>query len=150
MRAVRWLQGLAAAFVLGLAAVSPAAAEEIRVAMDQAVPMRLSAPAEGVAIGNPSIASVTVQDDQLLFITGRSYGSTNLVVVGADARLLFAGRVTVTADETNAVMVTRGMETSRMQCTPICRPTTDINGSPSLVDLLAQITGRSDAAGGAR
>jgi Flp pilus assembly secretin CpaC len=150
MRAVRWLQSVAAAFALSLTAAAPASAEEIRVAMDQAVPMRLAAPAEGVAIGNPSIASVTVQNDQLLFITGRSYGSTNLVVVGADARLLFAGRVTVSADETGAVMVTRGVETSRMQCTPVCRPTTDINGSPSLADLLAQITGRADAAGGAR
>jgi Flp pilus assembly secretin CpaC len=148
MRAVGWLKALLAACAVSAACVAPASAEEVRVAMDQAIPMRLAAPAEGVAIGNPSIASVTVQNDQLLFITGRSYGTTNLVVVGANARLLFAGRVTVTADETNAVMVTRGTETSRMECTPACRPTPDMNGTPTLTDLLGQIAGRASAAAG--
>ncbi len=148
MRAVKAMQAAAMAAGLVLSAATPAAAEEIRVALDQAMPMRLAAPAEGVAIGNPAIAAVTVQDDQLLFVTGKAYGSTNLVVVGAGARLLFAGRVTVVADETNAVMVTRGLDTQRLECTPVCRPTPDINDANGLMDLIEQITSRGGAAGG--
>ena len=89
--------------------------------MDQAFPIRLAEPAEGVAIGNPAIAAVTVQNDRFLFVTGRTYGSTNLVVVGEGGRVLYSGRVVVTPDETDVVMVTRGVETARLECTPTCR-----------------------------
>ncbi len=50
-----------------------------------------------MAIGNPSIAGVSVQNDHFLFVTGRSYGTTNLVVVGRDGRVLYSGRVVVIA-----------------------------------------------------
>ena len=108
------------------AAISSARANDIRIALDQAAPLRLSAPAEGVAIGNPAIAGVSVQNDRFLFVTGRAYGTTNLVVVGREGQVLYSGRITVTPDETNVVMVTRGATTARFECTPLCRPTPDI------------------------
>lgn len=142
----------AALFVGVVAAVSaiaaPAHANDIRVALDQAVPIRLSAPAEGISIGNPTIAGVSVQSERFLFVTGRSYGTTNLVVVGTDGRTLYSGRVTVTPDETNVVMVTRGAQTARLECTPLCRPRPDIgDGSSSYDAVNEQINGRSSAAG---
>jgi Flp pilus assembly secretin CpaC len=93
MRVLRPLVAAAAALFLFAA---PASARDIRVALDQAFPIRLSEAAEGVAIGNPTIAGVTVQNDMFLFVTGRSYGSTNLVVVGQNGRVLYSGRVVVT------------------------------------------------------
>lgn len=115
----------AVAFIAATAVV--ARADDLRIALNQAAPIRLSSPAEGVAVGNASIAAVSVQDDQLIFVTGRSYGTTNVVVVGAGGRVLYSGRVVVTPDETNAVMVTRGGETSRLECTPLCRERPDGN-----------------------
>lgn len=120
MRALRPVVALVAA-VLVFFVSAPAFARDIRVAPDQAFPIRLSEPAEGVAIGNPAIAAVTVQNDRFLFVTGRTYGSTNLVVVGEGGRVLYSGRVVVTPDETDVVMVTRGVETARLECTPTCR-----------------------------
>lgn len=110
-------------------------AQDIRVALDAAAPVRLAAPAQGVAIGNPAIAGVSVQNERLLFVTGRAYGSTNLVVVSGDGRVIYSGRVTVTPDEEGAVMITRGpnplrqdsrVETERLECSPICRPRPDV------------------------
>jgi Flp pilus assembly secretin CpaC len=106
-------------------------ARDIRVARDQAFPIRLAEPAEGVAIGNPDIAAVSVQNDRFLFVTGRSYGATNLVVIGDGGRVLYSGRVVVTPDETDVVMVTRGVETARMECTPLCRERADGAGGAS-------------------
>ena len=124
------------------------ASSELRVPLDQAVPLRLSGAAGGVAVGNPSIAGVTVQNDQLLFVTGRSYGTTNLVVVDSEGRTIYSGRITVTADEANVVMVTRGAETSRLDCTPLCRPRPDIGDSAaSYTTANEQIAGRASAAG---
>lgn len=99
---------------------------EIRVALDQAVAVRLAGAAAGVSIGNPSIAGVSVQNDHVLFVTGRSYGSTNLIVMGEGDHVLYSGRVIVVADESNVVMVTRGANTERLECTPLCRPRPDI------------------------
>jgi hypothetical protein len=107
--------------------------------------VRLAAPAEGVAVGNPSIAGVSVQNDQLIFVTGRAYGSTNLVIVGANGRLLYSGRITVTPDEAGSVMVTRGTQTARLECTPLCRPHADI-GDAGADDYAAQLNSRATAA----
>lgn len=143
----RNLAGIGAAFAIAAAMAPPASARDIMVALDQAFPIRLAAPAQGVAIGNPSIAGVSVQNDQFLFVTGRSYGTTNLVVVGADGRLLYSGLVTVTPDETNVVMVTRGSATARLECTPLCRPRPDIGDGESFGEINGQIAGRASTAG---
>ncbi len=143
----RNLAGIAAAFAIAVSFAAPASARDIMVALDQAFPIRLAAPAQGVAIGNPSIAGVSVQNDQFLFVTGRSYGTTNLVVVGAGGRLLYSGRVTVTPDETNVVMVTRGVDSARLECTPLCRPRPDIGDGASFGEINEQISGRASAAG---
>lgn len=121
-------------------------AHELRLALDQALPVRLSESAEGVAVGNPSIAGVSVQNDRFLFVTGRSYGATNLVVVGAEGRVLYSGRIVVAPDETDVVMVTRGGETSRMECTPLCRPRADIGDGASAEAVNEQIAARITAA----
>lgn len=147
MRALRPL--FAAVAIACVFAAQPAAARDVRVALDQAFPIRLAEPAEGVAIGNPAIAGVSVQNDRFLFVTGRSYGSTNLVVVGAEGRVLYSGRVVVTPDETDVVMVTRGNETARLECTPLCRPRPDIGDGSASQAVAEQITGRSAASSGA-
>lgn len=147
MRVLRPLVAAAAALFMSAA---PASARDVRVALDQAFPIRLSEPAEGVAIGNPSIAGVTVQNDMFLFVTGRSYGSTNLVVVGQNGRVLYSGRVVVTPDETDVVMITRGVETARLECTPLCRPRPDIGDGEQSQSVNEQITSRASAAAAGR
>jgi Flp pilus assembly secretin CpaC len=142
MRATRLF---VAAFAAACMLVSPASARDIRVALDQAFPIRLAEPAEGVAVGNPAIAGVSVQNDQFLFVTGRSYGSTNLVVVGENGRVLYSGRIVVSPDETDVVMVTRGVETARLECTPLCRPRPDIGDGEASTSINAQITSRPAA-----
>jgi Flp pilus assembly secretin CpaC len=112
------------------ATAGAATGAELRVGLDQARPLQLPAGASGVVIGNPSIAGVTVQTDRLLFITGRSYGSTNLIVVGTNGRQLYQGRITVVADETNALMLNKGGWVSRYDCTPVCRRRPDISEDP--------------------
>lgn len=145
MRRLRAALAACAALCL-LAAPSSALARDLHIALDQAFPIRLSEAAEGVAIGNPSIAGVSVQNSQFLFVTGRSYGSTNLVVVGASGRVLYSGRVVVSPDETNVVMVVRGNETSRLECTPLCRPRPDIGDGASSDAVNQQITTHASTA----
>jgi len=147
---MRVLRPFAAAFAALCMFAAPASARDIRVALDQAFPIRLSEAAEGVAVGNPSIAGVSVQNDTFLFVTGRSYGSTNLVVVGAGGRVLYSGRIVVTPDETDVVMVTRGVETARLECTPLCRPRPDIGDGAASQSVTEQITTHASTAAAGR
>ena len=169
MRAMSWAKHIARAALIsaplafGILASAPALADgvpgahaprvyhqeahDIRVPLDQAVFVRLGAAAEGIAIGNPSIAGVSVQNSRMLFITGRSYGTTNLVVVGEDGRMVYSGRVTVIADEADSVMVTRSTQTERLSCASICRPRPDIGDSHDTFEQTsAQISSHSGAA----
>lgn len=134
---------IVAAAAITAAFATSAAARDIRVALDQAFPIRLAEAAEGVAIGNPTIAGVSVQNDRFLFVTGRSYGSTNLVVVGAGGRVLYSGRIQVVPDETDVVVVTRAGQTERLECAPLCRPRPDIGDNPEASSAVqGQIAGR--------
>lgn len=139
---------LAALGLMAGLAAGAATAEDIVIPIDMTAPMRLSAPAEGVAIGNPSIAAVSVQNERLLFITGRSYGTTNLVIVGHDGRTIFNGRVTVAPSDEGLVTVHRGIESAQLACAPSCRPRPDIGDSRQAFQAAnEQITGRASTAG---
>lgn len=121
--------GAALAVSLLFAASAGAAGGDVRVALDQSEPLSLSAPASGVIVGNPAVAGVSVQNDRLLFVTGRSYGSTNLIVVGANGQPIMRARITVVPDEANSVMVTKGTTSARFDCSPLCRRRPDISDS---------------------
>lgn len=143
----KWIvAALAAAAVAGVAH-----AGEVQVALDQSRPISLPDSATGVVIGNPSVAGVSIQNDRLLFVTGRSYGSTNLIVVGPTGRPIFETRVTVIPDETNVVMLTRGAATARLDCNPLCRRRPDISDDQqAFTQTNEQIATRnSQATGGA-
>jgi Flp pilus assembly secretin CpaC len=130
-----------------LAAVSAHAAE-VLVPLDQAKAISLPEAASGVAIGNPNIAAVSVQHDRLLFITGRAYGTTNLVVVNGAGRPILETRLTVVPDETNTVMVTKGALTQRFDCTPLCRRRPDLSDdADSFNQEQSKITARSGGEG---
>jgi Flp pilus assembly secretin CpaC len=123
------------AAVAALCAAAPAAALEVKVPLDQARPVTLAVPASGVVVGNSSIAGVSLQSDRLLFVTGRSYGSTNLIVVSATGRTIYEARVSVVPDESNMVMVTRGVATVGQECSPTCRRRPDISDDAGAYDL---------------
>jgi Flp pilus assembly secretin CpaC len=112
---------------LALFGAQAIAAPAFRVALDQASPIVLREAASAVVIGNPAIAGVSMQNDRMLFVTGRAYGTTNLIVLGANGRPIYESRVTVGADESGStVMVTKGTSTVRHECAPLCRRTPDM------------------------
>lgn len=135
-----------AALSLSCFAAQAFAVPTFTVTIDQARPLNLSAPAAGIVVGNPSIVGVSLQNDRLLFLTGRSYGITNLIVVGANGRPIYEARVSVAPDDADTtVTVTRGFSTVRHNCNPICRKTPDISDDPAVFDQVSKQS--SDHAG---
>jgi Flp pilus assembly secretin CpaC len=124
--------GLTVAGLLGAATV--AQAEPITVMVDRAKVMRISRPADVVIVGNPAIADATIQDNKTLIITGRSYGSTNLIVLDADGQAIADEVITVGAPDDQVVTVYRRASRQTYSCTPNCSPTLAIGDTPGIFD----------------
>jgi Flp pilus assembly secretin CpaC len=100
-----------------------AAAEPIDVVVDRAKVLRISKPADVVIIGNPAIADATIQDSQTLIITGRSFGTTNLIVLDASGQTIADETITVGPQDENVVIIYRRASRQTLSCTPECSPT---------------------------
>ncbi len=103
----------------------PASADVI-VSVDRAKVMRISRPADLVVVGNPAIADATVRDNQTLIITGKSFGSTNLIVLDAAGQPIAEELITVTQSDDGLVTVYRRASRQTYSCTPNCSPTLQI------------------------
>ncbi|MXN45016.1 hypothetical protein GR138_07445 [Shinella kummerowiae] len=110
-----------AAVVVGATAVGAMAEEPLmRVYMDHARVLRLDRPVSKVIIGNAKVADATVADARTIVLTGRSFGTTNLVLLDADGNAIVDERILVSIDEGNTVRVFRQTDRSVLSCTPNC------------------------------
>jgi Pilus formation protein N terminal region len=93
------LPGLAATFVPALAL-----AEEISVSADHSQVISLDRTPGTVVVGNPTIADVTMQGN-LLFVHGRVFGKTNIIVLDENGNQLGDYDINVTLEDSYNVVV---------------------------------------------
>ena len=123
---------LAASIAAFLAAPSDAASittqseTSVIVTVDQAKVFRVSRPASTIIIGNPAIVDATIEDDQTLVLTGRSFGVTNLIVLDSNGDAIVDQPVVVRGSETNTVRIYRRNSRETLACAPVCEPTLTI------------------------
>lgn len=110
-----------AGFIVVATAASALADEPLmRVYMDHARVLKLDRPVSKVIIGNAEVADATVADSQTIVLTGRNFGTTNLVLLDADGNAIIDERILVSIDEGNTVRVFRQTDRSVLSCTPNC------------------------------
>ena len=100
----------------------PAHATEdvIRVFMDHARILKLDRMVSKVIIGNANVADVTVSDPQTIVLTGKSYGTTNLVILDQEGQAIVDERILVSVDEANTLRVFKQTSRSVYSCSPSC------------------------------
>jgi Pilus formation protein N terminal region len=111
------------ALLLLVASVLPhfaLAAETLGIVLDQATLMKLPEKVSTIVIGNPLIADVAVQSGGLVVVTGKGYGSTNLIVLDRQGAVLMERTIVVRGADANTVAVFRGVERETYSCTPLC------------------------------
>ena len=138
MRPTRFTRAgaLALAAVAAIAPAVPAAAQEggegqfLEVFVNHAKVVKLAEPAATIIIGNDGIADATVKDATTLGVTGRQFGTTNLVILDVDGEPIVDERVVVRKDEGQSVRLFRpaggGIDTLELQCSPVCA----LSGAP--------------------
>jgi Flp pilus assembly secretin CpaC len=114
--------------VLALCLIGPAfapsnqasAADLLTVTVDQATVMKLPEKVATIVVGNPLIADVAVQSGGLVIVTGKGYGSTNLIALDRTGAVLMERSVVVRGATDQSVQVYRGVERETYSCTPDC------------------------------
>jgi Flp pilus assembly secretin CpaC len=133
-----------------LATTQPGLAGSLSVTVDHAKVMRISRPADIVIIGNPAIADAAIRDSRTLIITGRSFGTTNLIVLDAEGNSIADEIITVSAPNDQIVTVYRRASRQSYSCTPECSPVLVVGDNTAAFDsITAQIKARGALSGGA-
>lgn len=115
---------------------APAKADDLIVRYDQSQLLRLSRPVAEIIIGNPSIADVTVQGNNLLVVTGKTFGMTNIIALDADRNIIKDQRVIVERDENRTVNLHMAGTRQSYSCTPNCSPTLIIGDDSSYFETI--------------
>lgn len=134
---------------LPCAAVEADARPPIAVTIDRAKVMHISRPADTIIIGNPGIADATIQDAQTLIITGKSFGSTNLIVLDEHGQPIADEILSVRPNDESVVTVFRRSSRVTLSCTPDCAPTLAIGDNPESFDAVNSQIGTHNSRAGA-
>jgi Flp pilus assembly secretin CpaC len=136
------------------ALLTPAAAQNrnsgsstpVTISIDQAQVMKLPDGVATLVVGNPLIADVSVQSGGMVVLTGKGYGTTNLLVLDRSGQLLEQKTIQVQSVR-DSVVVYRGIERESYSCTPKCERRITLGDSNDYFSAtLGQIGARAGAA----
>lgn len=114
-------QDIAAAPIDPVAEASYVQQSGILVMLDQAKVIRIDHEADTVIIGNPAIADAVLYDRKTLVITGRAFGSTNLLILDDNGELVVDESIRVHPAVDTIVTVHRATQSYTYSCAPTCR-----------------------------
>ncbi|MBW3097788.1 pilus assembly protein N-terminal domain-containing protein [Pseudohoeflea coraliihabitans] len=122
--AKRILPILSASGLLFASFSSPAfaqgAEDVIRVFMNHARIIKIDRNISKVIIGSSDVADVAVADSNTIVLTGKSYGTTNLVILDEQGEAIVDERILVSVDEANTLRVYKQTGRAIYSCTPYC------------------------------
>jgi Flp pilus assembly secretin CpaC len=140
-----------AAIASGFAATAALAAtgEPIDVTIDFAKVMKLNKPAHTIVVGNPGIADASVGDEQTLVLTGKTAGTTNLIVLDATGAEIVNSTIRVSSDIRQLTTVFYGAHRQSFSCAPVCESVVSVGDDPNtFTNATTQIQTRKDFASG--
>lgn len=96
--------------------------DTVLVQVDQASIVRLDEPAASIIVGNPMIADAAIYDRKTLVVTGKSYGTTNLIVLSKEGREIVNRNLQVRYGAQSQLTIQRGTGRHSYTCAPNCEP----------------------------
>lgn len=146
-RRALWASLTMAAVWLAVPAIVLAAS--LTVITDQALVVKIDAPASTLILGNPAIADISTKDGQLLVVTGKTVGITNLIALDDTGAEILNLVLTVKDPARYYVALHKGINRQSYSCTPDCAPVLRTGDSAASFDTHAtQIDTKTNLASG--
>lgn len=118
-----------AVLALGVIALTPAMAQansaggHYSVELNKTQVVYLPSSASAVVIGNPEIADVSIHSANTIFVVGRGYGETNLVVLDTAGQKIMDTNIQVLNNlAAHGVRLYNGKSRETYSCVPYCQP----------------------------
>ena len=138
---------IVAAIACGATSGAALASDAIDVTIDFAKIVKLAKPANTIIVGNPGIFDANVDDEQTLVLTGKTAGTTNLIVLDADGGEIMNSIVRVSSDIRQLTTVFYGAQRQTFSCAPTCEAVISVGDNPTtFTNATTQIQGRKDFA----
>lgn len=126
-----------AAFLTLAMTVPGQAAESLTLLTDQTQLLALSGTPATVVVGNPSIADVTIQGNEV-FLHGRAFGTTNIIIMDAAGTRLSDFEVTVMKGGSNDVAMYKAGSRFSYVCAPDCEATFQVGDNAGIFGLVTE------------
>ena len=117
---VAMLAGATFVMTTAMLSVSQASAEDLLVTYDQSQIMRLPRRVSQVIVGNPAIADVAISSGNMLVVTGKAFGITNIIALDSEKQIIIDRRVIISRPSAKVVNLMRGVGRRSYNCTPEC------------------------------
>lgn len=103
----------------------------IDVVVDQAKLVKVPEQVATIVVGNPLIADVALQPGGAMVVTGKGYGTTNLIVMDRAGQILEERTIQVEGSRDKLVTVFRGIDRETYSCTPVCQRAVTLGDGPT-------------------
>ena len=130
--------------LLAVCATTPAMAEDggagaspvVDVAVDEARVMKLNRAPSSVVVGNPLIADAVMEQNGVMFLIGRNYGTTNIIALDEAGEVIANYDIVVRTGGRNAVSLYRGTDRVALNCSPRCESELDVGDGPEHFEII--------------
>jgi Pilus formation protein N terminal region len=119
MKKIKVLRGMVSAIALCAGATVASAGQFLEIQADESKMISLNAAPGAVILGNPSIADVSI-DGNRVFLHGRGYGQTSLLILDANGTELASFDLAIKHTQVSNVALFRGPARFSYSCAPNC------------------------------
>jgi len=138
------------ACMIASASIAPAKAETVNIVLDQASLLKLPEKVATIVIGNPTVADGSLQSGGLLVVTGKGYGTTNMIALDGRGNSIGEYTLNVSAPKEGRLTIYRGVERETWSCVPKCERSIMLGDSQAYFETaVGQIGTRNGQSAGA-
>lgn len=103
-----------------VAAISPSLAETLRIEVNKASILKLTETPTTIIIGNPALADITPQDNDVLVLVGKASGRTNIIILDEEGNIMHNYDIAVQEEQSGNLTLYKAGKQWSYSCAPYC------------------------------